>query len=363
MLTSWISAKASKVTFNLCMRNGEPIASFTYPLMATSELRKMIAGQDAEDQNDDGFFIKVRSGVVLIEIEPNTDGGDLDPTKFNLPLEVCQPAFKTLLILHEANLDSNPDIPKCSPPDDSDDERLADVSEALEEGRDEVAKLIIQDGKPWFHVEGQGHFPGLDFVFPDWSEHKERFQELIDGIDCEYALGNGYDIMIENGVVCICSEDGDNDPWIRSFPHARAKRAFQEVAKFYQKEYVQVHEKVFAELVLRNGKPWFSMKGVGKAQSLEFEFPDWSNHPHRFQDLIDGNDCDYELGNGQDIIVENGFVHVGATPNDEDNDPPSWKFPHSAFREAFEAVANFFASRKSQKSIKRVNDTKLKRNK
>jgi len=212
--------------------------------MDTAELRKMIAGQEAQDQNDDGFRISTKGRVVTIEIMMAIDGGDCEYVEFNLPLEVCKPAFDQLLPLHEDNPDSNLDFDE----DEIRDQTMAagpcncgrdgcDDCRALKEGRDVGVKLINKNGKPWFSVTATAAAPGLDFEFPDWSGRKRDLQDLINGNDCEYELDNGYDIIVENEVVYIgaAPHDEDNDPPSWKLSHDRCQEAFEAVAKFYSK--------------------------------------------------------------------------------------------------------------------------------
>jgi hypothetical protein len=148
MLTTRITFRAGTPFFELCS-NGTTISKFYYPLMDTAELRKMIAGQEAQDQNDDGFRISTKGRVVTIEIMMAIDGGDCEYVEFNLPLEVCKPAFDQLLPLHEDNPDSNLDFDE----DEIRDQTMAagpcncgrdgcDDCRALKEGRDVGVKLI-----------------------------------------------------------------------------------------------------------------------------------------------------------------------------------------------------------------------------
>lgn len=58
----------------------------------------MIAGQDAQDDDDAGFFVTTRDGYLKVEIHP-TD--DLEPLELTLPLESCKSALEKLLPLYK----------------------------------------------------------------------------------------------------------------------------------------------------------------------------------------------------------------------------------------------------------------------
>lgn len=74
--------------------DGKMFHEFEYPLMSRSVLKMMIAGQDAQDQNDEGFFINLHSGTVGIEINANSDV--YESSRYTLSLEVCMPAFEAI---------------------------------------------------------------------------------------------------------------------------------------------------------------------------------------------------------------------------------------------------------------------------
>uniref|UniRef100_A0A6C0CHQ1 Uncharacterized protein n=1 Tax=viral metagenome TaxID=1070528 RepID=A0A6C0CHQ1_9ZZZZ len=79
----------------------EIVLSFDWPPMDTNELCKMIAGQEARDQNDEGFFVSVGNGLVEISIQPVCEG--LEPTKITLSQAICKPAFEQLLPIYLKN--------------------------------------------------------------------------------------------------------------------------------------------------------------------------------------------------------------------------------------------------------------------
>jgi hypothetical protein len=93
--------------FQIVSGDGFIVASFDWPLMETSRLRKMIAGEDAEDYDyETGFHVIVKNGKVSIDVKRFKEAGQV---KIELPLEVCQTAFHQLLTLYENNCDSNCD--------------------------------------------------------------------------------------------------------------------------------------------------------------------------------------------------------------------------------------------------------------
>jgi hypothetical protein len=344
MLTTRITLRDDRPFCEL-LANGKSFVSFYFPLMETKQLRKMIAGQDAHDQNDDGFYITLKNGVVTIQISVYADSDECNDTKFDLPHAVCKPAFEQLLPLYEAN-------PDCNSDDDETDPRLAgipsgpcncgrdgcDDCRALKEGRDVHAEMSIRGGKLFFHMRAVGESPELDFEFPNWSNNPESFQDLINGNDCEYELGNGMDIIVQDEVVHIGAtpNDDDNDPPSWKFSHDRCQQAFEDIAKLQLKS----NADDAAKLVLQDGDPWFSISANGRVPGLDFVFPDWSEHKERFQDLINGTDCEYDFGNGYDLIIEDGIVHIGA--DDADKDPWSRSFPHARAKRAFQEVAKFY---------------------
>ena len=74
------------------------IAEFEYPLMSRNTLKKFIAGQNAEDQNDEGFFISLKDGIVRIEHDANSDA--YEATQYRLRWEDCKPAFEEIAKLY-----------------------------------------------------------------------------------------------------------------------------------------------------------------------------------------------------------------------------------------------------------------------
>jgi hypothetical protein len=58
----------------------------------------LIAGNDCQEQNDNGFFIEINGGVVIIKIDPHTENGDNGETytKFTLPHVICRHTFMQL---------------------------------------------------------------------------------------------------------------------------------------------------------------------------------------------------------------------------------------------------------------------------
>ena len=71
---------------------------FEYPLMSRNTLKKFIAGQDAQDQNDEGFFIKLKAGLIEIESDPNSDV--YEASRYTLPFEICKPTFEKIAELY-----------------------------------------------------------------------------------------------------------------------------------------------------------------------------------------------------------------------------------------------------------------------
>jgi hypothetical protein len=72
------------------------IASFEFPWIDTDYFSSFILGMDSEEQNDDGFYMKLKDGIVTFEIEPNTDGGNYKPVKICVPYEACGTLFEDL---------------------------------------------------------------------------------------------------------------------------------------------------------------------------------------------------------------------------------------------------------------------------
>ena len=166
--------------FQIVSGDGFIVASFDWPLMETSRLRKMIAGEDAEDHDrETGFHVVVKNGKVSIDVNRVNEAGQV---KIDLPLEVCQTAFRHLLTLYENNCDSNYDrdeIHVSSPRtlarvrvavglDDSEG-MLLDGSGVISGGGDihiqdqfnEVvpkveATLVINNNQPWFELVRNG---------------------------------------------------------------------------------------------------------------------------------------------------------------------------------------------------------------
>lgn len=78
------------------------ILEFEFPLMNTTVLKEMIEGNDAEDQNDDGFFIRMEDETVSIKIYRESDSSESKSVDITLPFVVCKQAFLDLLPLYEA---------------------------------------------------------------------------------------------------------------------------------------------------------------------------------------------------------------------------------------------------------------------
>lgn len=79
-----------------------PILEFEFPLMDTQALKEMIQGIDSEDQNDDGFFIRIEEKMVHIKMYRDSDSEDTQSVDITLPFEVCKQTFIDLLPLYEA---------------------------------------------------------------------------------------------------------------------------------------------------------------------------------------------------------------------------------------------------------------------
>ena len=110
----WLEARVvsteDSTRFQLCFQ-GVVILSFEWPPMDSTELRKMIAGQDAQDQNYDqnydNFSVRTRNGELEVEIVTSEESG---PMVLNLPLALCKPALEQLLpsyLKYEAESDAD----------------------------------------------------------------------------------------------------------------------------------------------------------------------------------------------------------------------------------------------------------------
>ena len=96
MLTTSISEyKPGRIRFTIEL-NGAPIASFKFPLIYPPTFDALIAGRNCREQDDEGFFITLKDGIITFEIDPREAVGNDEYTIFKLPLEVCRPAFVEL---------------------------------------------------------------------------------------------------------------------------------------------------------------------------------------------------------------------------------------------------------------------------
>ena len=73
------------ISFELYL-NETCLAKFDWPVMSTSKLKKIIAGEDCTDQDDEGVKVTVTNKVVNIRLDRAKD--DCEAVEFNLPCEL-----------------------------------------------------------------------------------------------------------------------------------------------------------------------------------------------------------------------------------------------------------------------------------
>ena len=92
MLTTSISETKPGIRFAIKIY-GVDIATFIFPLIYPPTFDALLAGKNCWEQDDDGFFVSLKDGIVTIKIDTRDSNGADEYTVFTLPLEVCRPAF------------------------------------------------------------------------------------------------------------------------------------------------------------------------------------------------------------------------------------------------------------------------------
>ena len=86
------------ITFKVC--DGlYTITTFGYPIMDKKCLRDLIAGNNTNDQDDEGFNISLSEGVVQISINRDCEH---ETTVFKFPHKVCLNAFEQIMNIYIA---------------------------------------------------------------------------------------------------------------------------------------------------------------------------------------------------------------------------------------------------------------------
>ena len=96
MLTTSISEpRPGHVRFAIEL-NGVSVASFIFPLIYPPTFDEILAGRNCREQDDEGFFISLKDGIITIEIDPRENITIDGYVVFKLPLEACRASFVAL---------------------------------------------------------------------------------------------------------------------------------------------------------------------------------------------------------------------------------------------------------------------------
>lgn len=96
MLTTSISEpRPGHVRFAIEL-GGVSVASFRFPLIYPLTFEEILAGRNCREQDDEGFFITLKDGIITIEIDPRENITIDGYVVFKLPLEVCRDSFVAL---------------------------------------------------------------------------------------------------------------------------------------------------------------------------------------------------------------------------------------------------------------------------